>query len=82
MNNKKVMSRAEWMQLILGVAVVFGGIVRFFPGLTGYLPRIICAAIVCEDHLTCNIIASQETDRFRDASPYSKGFVETRQNNA
>lgn len=38
MTNKKVMSISEWKQLVLGVAVVFGGIVRFFPGLLAGFP--------------------------------------------
>lgn len=38
MTNKKVISHAEWIQLLLGVAVIFGGIVRFFPGLMAGFP--------------------------------------------
>ncbi|NOH03000.1 MAG: hypothetical protein HND47_14105 [Chloroflexi bacterium] len=38
MTNKKAMSPVEWTHLVLGVAIVFGSIVRFLPGLMAGFP--------------------------------------------
>lgn len=38
MNVKKEMTNVEWTQLVLGAAILFGSIIRFFPGLVAGFP--------------------------------------------